>query len=162
MAERWTVTSDVDPGVEWIPFGPEGDELPAAFTATVDYSERPVTVTLGLTFAGERVRVATVTVQGKDGQGVTPRDMANLQLGEVVQDAVRPMVNPGHGRGVRPRPGQKPTPDELRLVASVYWFHHVAWGDPRRAVMVLWDIPRATANRWLRRCRELYDMPGGE
>lgn len=154
--------SDVDQGAEWIPFGPDGDGLPAGFTATVDYSERPITVTLHITFAGDRVQVDPVTVRSKEGQGVTPRDMANLQLGEVVQDAARAAVAPGHGAHVDPRPGRKPTPDELRLVASVYWFHHVTWGEPRRAVMAVWDIPRATANRWLRRCRELYDMPGGE
>lgn len=149
-------------GTEQISFGPAGDALPAAFSATVDHPERPITVTLDLTFTGDRVRVDTVNMQGKEGQGVTPRDMVNAQLGKIVQEAARAVVSPGLGAHVAPRPGRKPTPDELRLVASVYWFHHVTWGEPRRAVMTLWDIPRATANRWLRRCRELYDMPGGD
>jgi hypothetical protein len=35
----------------------------------------------------------------------------------------------------------------------------VSRGQPRQAVMALWGVSRATANRWLRRCRELFDMP---
>ncbi|GLZ10268.1 hypothetical protein Acsp04_05030 [Actinomadura sp. NBRC 104425] len=153
------MTSDVDQGAGYISFGPLGDKLPSAFTATVDYAERPVTMTVHVTFDGRRARVDKLIIESKNGREVTPRDVAGLQLGEVVRDATRARITPGAGLAVDRRPDRRPTPDELQLVAGVYWAHYVMWGDPRRAVMAIWDIPRATANRWLRRCRELYDMP---
>lgn len=48
------------------------------------------------------------------------------------------------------------------MLASIYAFEHAAWGNPRQAVMGFWDLPRATANRWIRKARQLYPtvMPG--
>jgi hypothetical protein len=153
------VKSSVDPGAERVPFGPARDTLPSAWISTVDYRDLPVTLTLRLSFAGQRVRLDELTVIGKDGHEITARDVAHLEVDRAVHDATRASVQPGDGAHVSRRPGAKPTPDELELVAAVYWFHHVSRGQPRQAVMALWDVSRATANRWLRRCRELFDMP---
>lgn len=159
MTDRWSVKSVVDGGAARVPFGPLRDTLPAAWTAAVDYSDLPVTVVMRLSFDGQRVRLNKFTVTGKDGHEVTARDVARLEVDRAVHDAAAAAVQPGDGAHVSRRAGAKPTRDELELVAAVYWFHHVSRGQPRQAVMGIWDVSRATANRWLRRCRELFDMP---
>lgn len=142
-----------------MPFGPAGDTIPTSFTGTADYAQKTVALTLRASFDGQRVRVDELTITSKNGRGVTPRDVANLEVGAVVRDVSAYAVAPGHGAHVGRRRGRRPTPDELELVAAVYWFHHATWGEPRRAVMAIWEVSRTTANRWLRQCRELYDMP---
>lgn len=144
---------------ERVPFGPLDDSLPKSWTAHVAYSDSPLELELSARFDGRRVVIDRVTVIRPDGAGVNPEDLVALQLGQVVQHVAEGAVSPGHGAHVGRRPGRRPTDEELKLVAAVYWFHHVTWGAPRQAVMALWDIPRSTANRWLRRARELYPMP---
>jgi hypothetical protein len=36
----------------------------------------------------------------------------------------------------------------------------VSWGQPRQAVMLAYDLPRSTANQWILKARDLYDLPG--
>lgn len=155
---RFNVTTKVEDG-ERVPFGPLGDSLPKSWTSHVTYSDSPLELELSARFDGQRVVIDRVTVVRPDGMGVNPEDLIALQLGQVIRQAAEGAVSPGHGANVNRRPGQRPTPEELKLVAAVYWFHHVTWGAPRQAVMALWDLPRSTANRWLRTARELYVMP---
>lgn len=148
-----------------MPFGPD-DTLPAAFNAVVEQDS--LRVTLDLRFGGERVSASSVHIERIDDASVTPRDVAGMKLGEVIYRATKAMMSPGHGAHIARRPGKRPDKDELRLVAACYSFEHAAWGNPRRAVMAIWadedgnELPRATANRWINKARELYPMPKGD
>lgn len=144
--------------------GPAGDTLPARFTAQVDYTEHPLRVTFAASFDGTgRVKVSSVVVERSDGESVTPEDMTGLQLAEVVGLAVRETID--HAPGVTARveigrPDGPPDEDDLRLLARLYWLSYVTWGQPRQAVMLAFDLPRTTANRWIRKAREHYALPG--
>ena len=35
-----------------------------------------------------------------------------------------------------------------------------AWGKPRQAIMSAFELPRSTANHWIRKAREKYGLPG--
>lgn len=142
-----------------VPFGPLRDALPASFTREIEYADSPIRVIVRASFDGQQVAVRSVEVHGRDEHAVTPRDVAGLELGAVVRNVAEAITDPGDGAHVDHRPGRKPTDEELQLVAAVYWFHHVIGGEPRRAVMAHWDLPRSTANRWITRCRERFDMP---
>lgn len=157
------MVSKIDEDAEQIAFGPMGDTLPSSWTATVDYSQAAVVVELSCRYTGTgRVRLPSVKVLGKDGHSVTPQDLTTLELAAVVHEAARGLVSPGDGIHLAPRSGVRATPEELRLVAAVYWAHYVTWGSPRQAVMALWSLPRSTANYWLRKARELHNMPEAE
>lgn len=159
MDNRWSVSDSVDAVGERVPFGPAGDTLPASFTGYAVYARNPVALSLRASFDSDRVRLDELTITSRNNRGLTVRDVVGLEVGAVVRDVSRQAVQPGHGAHVGHRPGKRPTPDELQLVAAVYWFHYVTWGRPRQAVMAVWDLPSATASRWLRKCRDLYVMP---
>jgi hypothetical protein len=103
-----------------------------------------------------RIDIEALEVCRTDSRSLTPRDLTRVQLADVVRKAAGAMVRPGQGAHMDLRPGRKPTPDELKLVAAVYWYHHVAWSHPRRAVMAMWDLPRTTASRWINRASGLW------
>jgi hypothetical protein len=147
-----------------VPFGPAGDTLPARFTAQVDYTEHPLRVTFRASFDGTgRVKVSSVVVDRADGESVTPEDMTGLQLAQVVGIAVRDAID--YAPGVTSRvelfrqPGG-PSDDDLRLLARLYWLAYVTWGQPRRDIMLAFDLPRSTANHWIRKAREWHELPG--
>lgn len=140
--------------------------MPSRFRAKVTSEDDLAVTILGRWDGSNRIELQQVAeIMHADGSPITPRDLTRVQLAEIVQLAGGALAQPGHGAHVGRRPGRKPTPHELKLLASVYWFHYVIWGSPRQAVMKLWDIPRSTANRWIRQAAELYPMPdrdGGE
>lgn len=147
-----------------VPYGPAGDTLPARFTAEVDYTERPLHVQIKASFDGvSRVRADQVCVTRVSGESVTAEDMASLQLAAVMAQVVwqattRSQV--GSVVSINPLPPERASEEELMTVARAYWFEYVSWGSPRRRIMEMFDIPRSTANRWIRRARELYPLPG--
>lgn len=143
-----------------VAFGPANARLPERFTGRVDYTERPLRVRLACSFAGaDRVKVEEVRVDRTDGQTVTPEDMTLLQLGQVVHAVTMKAM-----RGVAMRGGRKhdgpPTDDELLMLARMYWQEYVAWGKPRQFVMSMFELPRSTANSWIRKARERHGLPG--
>lgn len=153
--------SKVDADAEWLAFGPAGDRLPSGWWSDVDYSRAEITVRLRCIYSGAgRVQVPIVEVTAKEDRSIAPYDLTTLEMAAVVREASGAMVDPGHGLRVDKRPGRRPTPDELYLLAAVYWAEYVTWGSPRQAVMGYWSLPRSTANGWIRRARELYAMPG--
>jgi len=149
-----------------VPFGPSGDRLPARFAAAADYTERPLRVLLDMSFDGtDRVKVDAVMVKRTDGQSVTPEDMTALQLAQVVRSVVEEATERGSGvfrrmEIIGPERTDSPSDEELRLLARMYWYEYVSWGAPRQAVMRGFHVPRSTANRWIRKARELYELPG--
>lgn len=150
-------------GKNRVPLGdPLGDTIWSDIAATVTYDDDHLRVKLHATFDGDRVNVQRLEVARTDDAPLRSSDLAKLVLGQVVRDVTRGAVHPGHGAlvGRQVARGTRPTPDELKLVASVYWFEHAAGASPRQAVMGYWGVPRATANRWIRMARELYPMPG--
>lgn len=150
-------------------FGPSKMGLPASFEGTVTYSggevppagqaDSPLKVTIRATFDGQRVSAMLVGIERTDGTGVTPRDLTMVELGAAIEAVTAGAVSPDHGAHIAPRPGRRPTPDELELVADAYWYHHVIGGNPRQAVMDIWDLPKSTANGWLRKAKALYQFP---
>jgi hypothetical protein len=156
--ERWIITGDADWASERIPVGPEGDTLPRWFNAAYRNLEDPdLTLHLRCRFPGERVVVDEVTLKGANGRTITPRDMATMEVGRAVLLAAGMFAEPGKGAcHLDDRPDRRPTKDELRHVAAIYAFSHASWGKPREAVMRVWQIPRSTANRWIRKARELF------
>lgn len=147
-----------------VPYGPAGDTLPARFTAEVDYVERPIHVQIKASFDGvSRVRADQVSVKRINGESVTAEDMASLQLAAVMAEVVwsagtRSPVPSVVSVGRRSPDGADE--EELLTVAREYWREYVSWGSPRRRIMEMFDAPRTTANRWIRRARELYPLPG--
>jgi hypothetical protein len=167
MADRWHAVTKSAGRAKLVTYGPFGDRLPARFTAQVDHPAHPMRMRLSMSFDGtERVKVESVTVERTDGQSMTPEDMTRLQLARVVNNAVlnEAVKHPGSGGawwGVgRDRPAGPPTDDELRLLARMYWHEFVSWGKPRQAVMAAFDLPRSTANHWIRKARERHELPG--
>lgn len=154
--------ADDEPPVPWITYGPAKDRLPARFGAVIEYAERPLRVRIAATFDGaERVKAQVVAVERTDGQSVTPEDMTATQLGAVM-DAVVWEATEHHGvlgQGGRGRTGP-PTDEELLTLAQIYWREYIAWRKPRQAVMSTFELPRSTANAWIRKAREKYGLPG--
>jgi hypothetical protein len=149
-----------------VPYGPGGDRLPALFNAVVEYTERPLQVTIKATFDGvHKVHAQVVAVERTDGASVTPQDMAATQLGAVMASAVwaasRGPRGPVIGTEAR-EPGRAGplTDNELLALARRYWFEFISWGKPRQTVMSVFDLPRSTANYWIRKARDKYGLPG--
>lgn len=149
-----TATSD-----EKFYFGPAKMGLPASFSGSVEYDDQPLLLKIDATFDGQRVGAKVISVERADGASVTPRDLTTIELGHVIDELTTAAVSPDTGAHVGRRPGRKPTPEELELVTNVYWYHHVTGGNPRQAVMAIWDLPRSTANGWLRSARQMFDFP---
>lgn len=172
VENTWHAVAKPAAGARLVPYGPFGDRLPARFTAeTVDHPT--VKMWLDLSFDGTgRVKVEKVTVTRTDGESVTPTDLARLAPARVIRNAMHNLVfnNPnlmGRSEGAwwltgRDTEGSQgpPTEEELRALARMYWHEYVAWGDPRRMVMNNFGVPRSTASRWIRKARDLYDIPG--
>lgn len=142
--------------------GPSGDFLPAAFDAVVEPEDRPLRLRIEATYDGvERVRPVSVTVERVDSEPVTPEDMAATRLGWVMNRVVLGALRPRPYPVFHPRERAGPlSSDEVRTLARLYWVEYVAWGDPRRAVMRAFGIPRSTASYWIRKARDSYDLPG--
>jgi hypothetical protein len=164
----WTVRTVAPSGhdggpVQAVPYGPGGDVLPERFAAEVTYTKRPLRVRIECSFDGmSRVRVKAVSVERTDGKSVTPEDMTATNLGAVMGTVVEDATRHGGGnvfRGGRSRTGP-PTDDELLALARMYWFEYVSWGKPRQEVMSKFELPRSTANAWIRKAREKYHLPG--
>jgi hypothetical protein len=164
VADRWTISNTRSgEGAERLPIGPGPDALPSVFTAELDHSAEPFVLGVSCKYRGigSRIEVDQVTVTAREGRMITPRDLSAVQLARAVSLVAAAVVTPGEAVHVDRRPSRRPTPDELRLVAEVYSWHFVSWGAPARAVMDVWEIPRSTANRWLRTAREMFPtMPG--
>lgn len=147
----------------WVPYGPGGDRLPARFAAVVDYAERPLRARIRASFDGVgRVHADVVSVERTDGESITPEDMTDLVLASVMGSVVDKATKRGRGTyagGGRTESGP-PTDAELLKLARMYWFEYISWGQPRRAVMSAFELPRSSANRWIRKARELYGLPG--
>jgi hypothetical protein len=163
VAERWTI-SEIKTGGERLPIGPGRERLPSTFAAQLNHSAEPLVLNLSCRYRGigHRVEVEQVTVTAREDRTIAPRDLSSVELARAVSLVAAAVVKPAKNivRMDR-RPGRRPTPDELRLVAEVYSWHYVSWGAPARAVMAIWEIPRSTANRWLRTAREMFPtMPG--
>lgn len=151
----------VDKRAKPIVFGPMEDRIPSEFRASVQWTELPgLTAELAINIANDRIRIGVLEMRSESAPGIVSSDLAKLELRAVARHAAEAAVNPGHGAFVGRRPAMRPTPEELRLLAQVYWFQYMTWGDPRRAIMAHWEIPRATASRWIRSARELYPLPG--
>jgi hypothetical protein len=136
-----------------------GDHLMSAFSATVRYADLTAEIRLDCRFDGVKVRLDAAKIRSTDGSSLAPRDLTQLELRAVVHEAASAAVHPGHGTHLDRRPGKRPTPEELRLVAAVYWAQFVTWGNPRKAIMEYWDLPSHTAVRWIRKARECYGLP---
>lgn len=137
--------------------------LPSRFLAVVDYAEHPLRVSVRATFNGtDPLRAELVSVERTDGESVAPADMARLQLGAVLGTVVDQATRYGPGKLFQY--GRKhdgpPTEDELLTLARMYWFEYVSWGKPRQAIMSAFELPRSTANHWIRKARERYTLPG--
>lgn len=148
-----------------VPFGPADDRLPARFVGVVEREDPPVKVSVTASFNGsDRVKVESVSVERTDGESVTPADMARLKPAAVIRSIVYEAMQPGWARvwfDVNELKGtQRPKDDALRAVARLYWLEYVAWASPRQAIMHAADLPRSTANRWIRKARDLYGLPG--
>ncbi|WP_141281319.1 hypothetical protein [Pseudonocardia hydrocarbonoxydans] len=161
--ERWELVGIVRGAAADVPVAPWAEtRLPAAFRVTFRQAGQPFEVAIDCAFSGGRIEVHKFEMVGTPApRPITPRDLAGVDLGHVVHRAgtkvAEPQVEMEH------RPGRRATPDELRLVAEAYATQHAIWGNPRQWVMTAWDLPRSTANRWIRRARELYpEMPGDE
>jgi hypothetical protein len=164
VAERWTI-SKITTGEddERLPIGPGSEQLPSTFSAQLDHSAEPLMLSLSCRYRGigHRVEVEEVTVTARGDRTIAPRDLSSIELARAVSLVAAAVVKPADAVFMGRRPGRRPTPDELRLVAEVYSWHWVSWGAPARAVMAIWEIPRSTANRWLRTAREMFpSMPG--
>lgn len=164
VMDRWALVGDATASGPRVGIGPENDTLPTSFSATYTNTEEPLELELSCRWGGERVVVDEVVVRGRDGRPVTPRDMAAVELGRAVYLATAMFAEPAQGAlNSEDRSNRRPTPDELRHLAAVYAMQFAAWGRPRQRVMEIWNLPRSTANSWIRKARELYpEMPAGE
>ncbi|MEV0431249.1 hypothetical protein [Micromonospora sp. NPDC050495] len=154
---------DAPEGVPWIPYGPAGDRLPERFVALVEYETQPLRARIAASFNGaERVRADVVSVERTDGASVSPEDLTTLQLGAVMSSVVWQATR--RGKGVAEQWGRSrtgPLDDaEVLTLARMYWFEYVSWGKPRLAIMAAFKLPRSTANRWIRKAREVHGLPG--
>ncbi|MFR9803152.1 hypothetical protein ACL02T_12715 [Pseudonocardia sp. RS010] len=146
-----------------MPVVPWGETtLPTAFRVTFRQAEQPFEVALDCAFEGDRIEVRRFEMVGTPRpRPITPRDLAGVDLGRIVHRAGAKAATPQIV--MERRPGRRATPDELRRVAEAYATQYAIWGSPRQWVMEAWELPRSTANRWIRRARELHpEMPGDE
>lgn len=134
--------------------------MPSSFTASAHDESGDVEVEIRATFDGQRLEAVSASYSRTDGASLSASDVVSVPLAAVVHEVGLAAVSPGHGAFLDRRPGRRPTPDELEMVAAVYWFQYATWGHPREAIMATWGIPRTTANRWIRQARELYPLPG--
>lgn len=164
MRETTRVEITVKPGTPLIPYGPAGDQLPARFSAVVDPADRPLRVSVEATFDGiHRVHAERVCIERTDGASVEPETLSAVRLATVMSTVVFAATQHAAGtvaRGGRTRSGP-PTDEELKELARMYWSEWVSWGQPRQAIMSSFgDLPRSTANRWIRLARDRYGLPG--
>jgi hypothetical protein len=166
MDERWKTRVRVPVDVEGVPFGPSGDYLPARFDVIAEAMDRPLRVLVAATFDGvHRVCARSVLVERTDGESVAPEDVIGTQLATVMVNAIRNRAIRYGGKGGTLMKGGRvvdgpPSDDELCLLARMYWLEYVAWGKPRQAVMSAFELPRSTANAWIRKARDKYGLPG--
>jgi hypothetical protein len=169
VTQRWKVVVErpagVDGTVPLVPFGPFGDRLPARFDVLAEAVDRPLRMRVEATFDGtDRVCARSVRLERIDGRSICPEDMVGTQLATVMHNAVwTEAMKYVRGGGVyqagRSQTGP-PTEKELRTLARMYWFVYVGWGKPRQYVMSAFELPRSTANAWIRKARDKYGLPG--
>ena len=87
---------------------------------------------------------------------LAPEDLSALRLASVMSTVVFAATR--HRPGVVDSVGERsgpPNDDDLRLLARMYWFQWVSWGNPRQMIMASFGLPRSTANEWIRKARAL-------
>lgn len=132
---------------DWVPVGNVGvDMLPAWFVAGTVGSTPSLTIEAA--FNGTRVVVIAVHVAGN----VTPRSLVYLRLAEVVHSACKKLASRA------PALDALPNIDQLARVAAIYALEYATWGNPRDAVASAFEMPRSTANRWIKKAAEAYSL----
>lgn len=135
---------------------PGHETLPEQFEVTGTRDARGLEVRLTGCFDGGRIEVTQVALRSAS---LSPRDLAAIQLAGLIHQAAMQMLEFGPLGPLGDRRGEKLSDDELRRVATLYVRQCATWGYPRQAVMETWNLPRATANYWIRRARQIYSLP---
>lgn len=128
-------------------FSASGTELPYDLEVEVD-------------FADGRLVVSSLLVKRKaDGPAVRTQDLMRVKLGDLLHQAVMS----GQVLMYRSEPDETPpaevaaagpTPEALQLVARFYRLAYVSGNPPTVTVAKELGITRATAERWISRCRQ--------
>lgn len=160
------------PGAQRLRLSPFALTLPSLFTATFDKSDLPYVIALTLEFDGGRVACKELVCRRREnGAAVTSGGISKVRVAELVHaSASRALreessfVAPGKRRAhtvatafelpSEPAGRGGPTHGHLRAVGVIYTVAHASGGSPRRAVMDQLQIPRTTANRWIKLARD--------
>lgn len=130
--------------------------VPRTLRRTVDYGRELPTVSLTLTFEGERFEITELLARSRNQTFISTQFLTHLSLPKVIAELTRNAIPKsetwaelGNGIGL----------EDDEFITQLYWFSHVTWGTPRADVMTYTGWSRANTNWHLRRLSKKYPLP---
>lgn len=130
--------------------------VPRTLRRTVDYGRELPTVSLTLTFDGERFEITELLARSGGQTFISTQFLTHLSLPKVIAELTRNAIPKsetwaelGNGIGL----------EDDEFITQLYWFSHVTWGTPRADIMTYTGWSRANANWHLRRIARAYPLP---
>jgi hypothetical protein len=143
----------------YLPFVDRKLLVPESLTRIVSYGSEFPSLEVDLIFFHGRYEVKNLNVLGGKA-AVSSHFLTRLALPKLIrQIAVSAIKDSAYWTTDRPSGMIDPAEIDDYLV-QLYWFEHLSWGKPRRAVMEHMFWSRSSANYHLRRIAKSYYLPG--
>lgn len=153
---------------QYVPFGPTPStshpqlKVPETSSWVVSYPTLELRVFLELMFSGEFLEIQRISIEGLNGKPVMSRDLTQLGLPALIQDLASQMV-PGYEYWTQEYQdkvgewGSLKVDDEF--LSQLMWVKQISHGNPRKALMEYFAMPRSSATLVIRRLKAKYPMP---
>ena len=168
MEEKFTVTQgDRDLG-KLVAVGPKPPAdypqvmVPATSLWYVTYDALSLKVELDLVFSGERLEIQRLVASGLDCKAVQSRDLTQLALPAVIRK-ISSICIPHYEFWTREYQDRETRWESLKtddvFLAQMLWVEQIGQGNPRKALMDYFAMPRSTATLVMRRLRTEFSIP---
>jgi hypothetical protein len=164
-----TIESTDTPDGKLIHFGPEDPEtgwqlaVPETFERLVRLPDSKLSLTMGLFFTGQKVELTRLCVAASLGTALATRDLFQLGLPEIIRKVSLSVIPEAHRWSSVSHAADTASAARFRddvFYAQLYWFEYAIHGNPRQAIMTALNMPRSTANVYLRRLKLDFELPG--
>ena len=137
-------------------------QVPATSLWYVTYDSLGLKVELDLIFNGERLEIQKMVVSGLDGKTVQSRDLTQLALPSVIRK-IASLCIPKYEFWTKEFQDENRDWETLKsddeFLAQMMWVEQIGHGNPRKALMDYFQMPRSTTTLVMRRLRSKYSLP---
>ena len=136
--------------------------VPLTTAWAVDYLTMDVKLELHLAFSGQKFEVSKLIASGKDGHFLQSRDLTQLALPLVIE-RIAARVIPDFEYWTQEFQDRVTDWHEIKadneFLAQMIWVQQITHGNPRKAIMEYFKIPRSSATVLIRRIRSEFPTP---